>query len=302
MTKNKVKILKWAGVAVVGLTVVYLVLLAMANHALQSNYVALKEDGRPLTRSEVIPIKADDADNAALVYESVTLRLRAEPAGTNNLWRALGTASEGVLAETPNAAAIDEFRRLRDLPSVMNALAEVETGSRRSGYWNDLDYSRGASLELPHIHELIALSRIICADTRLKAAAGKPDAAWQSALTALRVAGALKDEPILICQLVSWSQYEMARKTIQTLPYSVEGHQEAEVILKASEEVAHVVGAFDCERANFGETIFQDLSAGSLLQHLGMIKSITNDGRAGGVGVGEILYAFLRPLQVWDRA
>ena len=81
--------------------------------------------------------------NAALVYESVVLRLKAESAGETSLWSELAKAAEEVVSESPGVESLDRFRALTDQPVVKEALSEVEAGSRKAGYWNDLDYEAG---------------------------------------------------------------------------------------------------------------------------------------------------------------
>ena len=49
-----------------------------ANRALHDAYAALEADGRPMKPEQIIPSKISDADNAALVYEAVILKLKAE--------------------------------------------------------------------------------------------------------------------------------------------------------------------------------------------------------------------------------
>jgi len=144
------------------LGVIYVVMMLSADRALSRAHEALKADGRPLTLEEIIPPEIPRTDNAALIFENVVLRLKTEVAGETDLWSTLAKAAEEVVSESPDTEAIERFRLLVDQPMVVEALADVEAGSRKPGYWNDLDYAAGTHLKLPHTEDLLGLSRVLC--------------------------------------------------------------------------------------------------------------------------------------------
>ncbi|MCP6755963.1 hypothetical protein NL533_30540, partial [Klebsiella pneumoniae] len=70
------------------------------------------------------------------------------------------------------------------------ALATLERASIRAGCRFDIDYSKGASLLLPHLSDVRKFSRIVCAAARQKVADGDAEEAWRVTATALRLADA----------------------------------------------------------------------------------------------------------------
>jgi hypothetical protein len=299
MKKRTSKILKSLGGIVIALAIVYAVMMVSANRALSRAHEALKADGRPLTLKDVTPQAIPGPDNAALVYQSVVLRLKTESAGETDLWSALTETAKMVISESPDAEAMERFRRLLDRPAVAQALAEVEAGSRKPGYWNDLDYGAGINMKLPHVEDLLNLSRVLCASARLQSSAGDHAAAWDSALTALRVADALKDEPILICQLVRVAQFGLAIDTIQSLPYSAAAHQEADRLLKACEDPAPFAAAIDGERVLFGDWAFNMIRGASVANRMDFVAAVTEEDGSGSLLKAKYL---LPPLTTWDHA
>ena len=69
---------KWAAGVVAAIALAFVGLSIYANRALHDAYAALEADGRPMKPEQIIPSKISDADNAALVYEAVILKLKAE--------------------------------------------------------------------------------------------------------------------------------------------------------------------------------------------------------------------------------
>ena len=195
MKQHTVKTLKWLGIVAVVLAIAYAILAFAANRSLSRAYAALETDGRPIELEGIIPPKIPDSDNAALVYRRVVLQLKAEKAengGEKSLWDALSEvpadAKKQANPDDPAPELVERFKQLYYHPVVVEALADLEAGSRKSGYWNNLDYSKGLNLELPHLEELRSLTKILCDHARFQSAAGNHADAWNSILTALRVA------------------------------------------------------------------------------------------------------------------
>jgi len=258
MKKRAIRILKWLGGIVITLAIIYGVMMAPAVLALHRATKALKADGRPMTYQDIAPPKIPDQDNAALVYERVVLKLKEEKVGETDLWDALGKAAEDVLSESPGADSAETFRLLYDRSVVTKAMADVEEGSLKSGYWNDNDFEKGIEMLLPQAQTLLNLSRILCAGVRLQSEAGDHAAAWDSALTALRVANAARDEPITTMQLVRMAQFKVAMDVIQGLPYSEAAHQKVDALLSVCEDPTPLVNAVDMERIGLDDCAFRN--------------------------------------------
>ena len=304
MKKRTSTILKSLAGIIIALAVIYVVMMVSANRALNRARGALKADGRPLTRKEITPPEIPGPDNAALVYESAVLRLNNESAGDTSLWSELTKAAEDVVSESAGVEAMDRFRPLIDQPVVTEALAEVEAGSRKPGYWNDLDYEAGIFMELPHLADLMSLSRVLCATARLQSNASDHAVAWDSALTALRVANAFKDEPILVVQLVRVAQFGLAIDAIQRLPYSAAAHQEADRLLKACEDPSPFVAAIDGDRILFDDWAFNGIGSATVSEQGFASKVELVAALTDGDSPGALLRALhvLRPISTRDQA
>lgn len=238
----------------------YAIVAWLGHRSLSRAYAALEADGRPMKAEQIIPAEIPDADNAALIYESVVLRLKAEQADGENLYERLENLASDMASDKPKTETIDQFRTLTESEPVLEALASLKIASTKSGCRYDLDYTKGAGLELHHVSYMQALSRILCAKARIQASGGDAAAAWDTIITALRLANALKDEPIVISQLVRVAQFKLASDAMQDvakagLP-SADQSREVPMLLEGFQSTAPYVAAMDGERLLFGEWAF----------------------------------------------
>jgi hypothetical protein len=301
MKRRTVKILKWFGIVILGLGLVWGALDIASRRALKREYAALQAEGRPMQRQEIVPPAIPVADNAALVYNAAVQMLKAEPplvldaytppAGRhiNNLFEQLSVVASDSPVSTEHAT------RLLDHPQVVEFLGAVEHGAARPGYRQELDYSQGAALLMPHLGEKRHISRILSVRTRRQAAAGDTDAAWRTALTGLRFADSLRDEPVLISQLVRVAQAVIALEAIRAVaevaPPAAEDDAELETLLASLENQEPLVRAIDGERLILGEWAFM-LPASSV--------ELMGPGKESQF-LSIIRWTF-RPLLGWDHA
>ena len=85
MRKRTVKILKIVAVILVVLSLIYAIAVGVSGAKLRRVYADLKNDNRPMKKADVIPPEVPDSENAALLYESAALLLKAQPAPEGNL-------------------------------------------------------------------------------------------------------------------------------------------------------------------------------------------------------------------------
>ena len=292
MKSRTVKVLKWSGIAIVSLGLLYAVLLGLAGRSLHRTYQALEADGRPMRLAEIVPPAIPDADNAALIYQAVVLLLRAEPAGEKDLFTQLSDLAAKVLDDPSDAEATAAFRELFRTEIAVAAMEMVERGTLKSGCRHELDYSQGAAMLLPHLAHLRGLSRILCATARMQAAEGDHAGAWRTVITALRFSDAVKEEPLLVSQFVRLAQFKMAIAALQAVatravPSDTQAAEMAN-LLKSFEDHGPLVASLDGERLMLGEWAF---GLGSDARQALEIPS----WRA-------TLATFVRPLLRWDHA
>ncbi|MFC1497911.1 hypothetical protein ACFLS1_05495 [Verrucomicrobiota bacterium] len=260
MNKEAATVFKRVGIVAIALSVLYAVPWGMSKYSLRRAYSALEADGRPMRAEQIIPAPIPDVDNAAFVYKAVVQQLKAERAGEDDLLTHLSALARDFLVETPDPDIVKQFRAIVRSEPTANALLTLEKGTAKSGCRYDLDYQKGAGLLLPHLSNMRSLSRILCAKARLQAIEGDYDDAWRTIIASLRLANALKIDPLLISQLVRMAQFGLTVDAIHTLSTfalpSGQQYTELDGLLKAFDDIAPFITAMDSERLLFGEWAF----------------------------------------------
>lgn len=261
MKKRTTKVLTWVGAFILVLALVAAVFLGTGRRSLRKAYEALEADGRPMTPEQVIPAQIPDSDNAALVYQAVVLQLQAEEAGEGGLLPEAGALGDLITKGKADDEDLKRFKELMSRETVLQAMAQLERGTLKKGCRYDLDYSKGAEILMPHISHLRNLSRIVCGQALVAAAEGKEKESWDTVIVALRLADALREEPLLISQLVRIAQFAMTADTIQALTKeSLPGKEQyAEIVSLVGEfeEMEPFVRSLDGERILCGEWAFR---------------------------------------------
>ena len=309
MRKRTVKILRGIAIAVVVLGVLYAIGIAVSSAKLHWAYAVIEKAGRPMEAADVIPPTVPETGNAALLYESAILLLKAQPARREagqppdheNLLSRLARLSDTFLSESLDADKRAELEQLLKQDVVRNAMSIAEQGTQRRSCRFDHDYTAGFNMLMPHLQGLSDLTRILGAKACVEAAAGRSDAAWNLVQTQLRFADALRNEPILISQLVRMASIRISCETIQKIcdvaPPNAEQYRGVESMLSDHEDRKPLVLALDGERLLGGEWAFNLLRNGSA-------KTLT--GIAGDEsGLGEVLltlYSAFKPLSLADHA
>ena len=252
--------LKWIGISCVAIAIIYAVLLILANRSLAKAFTALEADGRPMKAEQIIPAEVPDSDNAALLYDAAVLILKGKKSEEGNLFSELSELSVKTLDPNPEKEAINKYRKLIQNKQTVEALSLIEQGTLKPSCRYNLDFFKGPALALPHLSDLRNVSRIICAKARLQALDGQYDAAWQTVITNLRLADGLRNEPLLISQLVRFSLFGMTADTIQSLclgstPSDIQYSKITELISDV-EDITPFLNAVDCERLLFGDWVF----------------------------------------------
>ena len=302
MKKRTVKILTVIGITVVALGVLYAIAVGVSSAKLRRAYAELKKDGRPMSQAEIVPLKVPDDENAALLYESAALLLKAQPAPSGNLLDYVRESYDGFMTGSLEPDKLAEFKQLIGQDVVTQALAIVEQGTRRKSCRFDHDYKAGFNMLLPHLAGLRDIVRLIGVRSCLEAEAGRPDAAWNYALIQLKFADALRKEPILISFLVRLAAIKTSCETIQriceTATPNVEKYQILESLLSNYEDRKPLVLALDGERLLCGEWAFNELRNGSARDLL----SVSTGEESGLGGVLLSLYSAFKPLSIADHA
>lgn len=302
MRKRTVKILKIIAIVLFVLSLIYAVAVGVSSAKLRKAYATLEKAGRPMEPADVIPPEVPDAENAALLYESAILLLKAQPAPDGNLLDYLRGLYNKFMTESLDPDKLAEFKQLIEQDAVSQALSLIEQGTRRKSCRFDYDYKAGFNMLLPHLAGLRDVARLLGARSCIEAEAGRPDAAWNYALTQLKFADALRNEPILISFLVRLASIRTSCETIQRIcevaPPSAEQYKTVESLLSNYEGIEPLVLALDGERLLCGEWVFNLLRNGSDED----LKSLSSMVGSGFGGVLIKLYSAFKPLLIADQA
>jgi len=324
MKKRTVKILKIVAIIVVVLSLIYAIAVGVSAAKLHRVYADLRKDGRPMRQVDVIPPIVPDTENAALLYESAALLLKAQPvpegklleylgAGSpemgpkptleGNLLEYLGRLSDKFIKDTLDPDKLVELQQLIEQDVVTQALSIVEQGTQRPSCWFNRDYKDGIYTLLPNLPNIKELSRILSAKARIEAQAGNLDKAWNMVRIQLRFADAMLKEPILVTQLVRIASIKLACRTIQELcaiaPPNEKQYRGIQEHLTGFDDITPIVLAIDGERLLLGEWAFN-------LQKNELYK-VTHDNE-DPEDISDIIYKLIilrttfKPLFLADRA
>ena len=172
MRKKTVKRLTRIAVIIVVLGLIYAIAVAVSSAKLRRAYADLERAGRPMDRADVIPAKIPETENAASLYESAILLLKAQPAAEENLLEYLGDLSEKFTKEELALGKHDELQQLIRQEVVNAALSIVEQGTQRRSCRFDHDYDAGMYMLLTHLAEMRHLGRILAAHVCFEARTG----------------------------------------------------------------------------------------------------------------------------------
>ena len=260
MKKKTVKILTIIGIVIVLLGLTYAIAVSYSSAKLSQAYADLKKDGRPMLPGLVIPQEVSNTENAALLYECAAQLLKAQPAPENDLLYYLGGLSKTFIKESLDSDKLAELKQLIGQDVITQALSIVEQGTRRDSCRFDLNYDDGLGIRLPHISDMRNLARIFCAKIYLEAENGNPDTTWDMVPTQLKFADALRNEPVLISQLVRIQMIRLSCDTIKKLseiaPPNTQQASEIQNLLNDFDDIRTLIFSIDAERLLIGEQIF----------------------------------------------
>lgn len=272
MNTRTIQIIKWTAGVVLAFALAYVALLVYANQAVENAHAALEADGRPMKLEQIIPAEIPDADNAALVYEAVILKLKAEKLGEESLLEKLASLAEEILGQTEEVLdensserARNEFWELSQTKIISDALEALQRGTAKPDCRFNLDYSKGFEMEFGPFGELMNLSDVLCAYARGQAEDGNVTASWDVAISALRFADAYRDEPLLISQLVRSTQFSEAVEAIQgltknSLPTKPQ-FEHLDRSLERFDTIGPLVASLDGERLLMADPAFSNLES-----------------------------------------
>jgi len=280
MRKRYVRILTGIAIVVIALGLVYAIWVGISAAKVRQAYAALEKDARPMHIADVIPPQVPELDNAALLYQSAAMLLKAMPAPKRKMADSatmsvqesikreklqdilgyLSDLSKRFVKESLDADERRELEQLFDQEVVTMALWAVEEGTRRPGCRFDRDYEAGMGMQMLNLLDSKNLCRILGAKACVEAEAGRSDEAWRLPRIQLKFANALRAEPTFIDQLVRFDMIDFTCQTIQHLCEITTPpdryHEDLSKLFSGHEDLSSLIRALDGERLLFGEWVF----------------------------------------------
>jgi hypothetical protein len=145
--------------------------------------------------------------------------------------------------------------------TVLSALKLAEEGTRRAGCRFYTDFEKGPFIRLDHLSKLSCLTAIICARSLYFAKKGDMQEAWYFITAGLKMADALKNEPLIMSQAKRSSMFWTCANTIYELtliePPENLTSSLIQNILSTFEDDRPLIKAIDGERVvfNYGMNI-----------------------------------------------
>jgi hypothetical protein len=291
MRKRTFRILMGIAVVVLLLGLAYGVAVGVSTVKLRQAYAALRADGRPMDRKEVIPATVPDTENGALLYESAACLLRAQPVGKSlesrpggsirdqrerekhkDLLGRLGSLCMELDRDTLTPERSQELKELMSRKVVEDALSIVKQGAQRPACWQQRNYDAGMGMLMPGLTDARDLAYVVGVKARLETEAGAMNEAWQWAAVQAKLADAYRNDPILISQMLRMHIVNLSCRTIQRLceiaAPNTEQREHVETILSTLDDITPLFLAMDGERLLYGEWLFT-LSKQDLYRQLG---------------------------------
>jgi hypothetical protein len=223
MKNSKHPFLKWAGIVFLVLGLVYAGLVVAGNMAVRREKAALEAAGFPMRAEQVIPAAIPEEDNAAPLYNAAVKALKDMPfegenvdgVASSNLFDQLGQTAVAVRKNPDDGEVTKNFETLVRDPRVTEFLSGIERASALPGYRREKDYSKGPEMSLPYLGDNLRVSQILAALALQQMRQGNTAAAWRTIEISFRFADTLRDEPLLISQLVRTTQQGIAIKAMK---------------------------------------------------------------------------------------
>lgn len=282
MSKGK-KALKVIGIIFGGLIgliiVVHIVLNIIFSVQLNNKFAELKSQGRPMTIAEVVPPPVPDGENAAVLYNKAFVLMTSGEGGNpyipnkeggteNNVINAIRDIKSPYISEWTDEQR-REIPRLVDSKQMQDIYKFLEEGSQKPKCRFNREYEKGPAMIFPELNPMRDAVRFLCIKALLEAESGKTAEAFDTLLIGLKISNHLKDEPILISQLVRIACDGMIIDHIKIISDSkVIPVEKATLImneLSVHQGVEPFIKCMDGERVAFGMFAFEEILQGKML-------------------------------------
>ena len=252
----------------------------IASRALMRTLHTQAREGLPMNLRDIVPPPVPANENAMPLLKAAAQAMADEagvaqykPAIAELLEYRIPCTSAEASGKDPRALetpAKEALRQKLALPEVTVVFQFLDQAAHKPRCDFALDYSRGATILLPHLSQVRNAVRLLALRAYLRAEAD-PGAAMDDIRTALRIANFLRDEPFLVTHLVRVSCNATATAALgyilnETRPEAIPPRQ-AEALLaqldaQADPRNRSLVNAFDGARIILGKQTFEAMLIG----------------------------------------
>jgi hypothetical protein len=173
----------------------------------QAAVEVLRRNGIPTTLDGMAPPVVATAENAASFYLAA-FGLLVDPPDPSP-WGEEPDAQGMAELSREQLAGLDGWLKKNE-----EAIEMATRASRRPRCRFERDYTRGYMLLLPEAPKIVPLSRTLEYHARRQAQLGDPKAARESVRVLFALADSLRDEPVLVCQLIRMFVFNRGLETL----------------------------------------------------------------------------------------
>lgn len=257
---------------------------------LRNKLAELKAQGKPMTIEEIVPSPVPDKDNAAVFYNKAFILMTTGEGGKPYIPNKEGGKSNKTIKNIMDVESFSDisewtYEQRQEIPQLVNSrdvqyiYELLEEGSQKSKCNFNPNYEDGPAALLPHLPLMRGAARLLCVKALLEADSGKTTEAFDTLLAGLKISNHLKDEPILISQLVRIACDGILIECIENIAdlKSITSEQATLIIneLSTHEGMEPFIKCMDVERVALGGWFFEKLIKGEM-SWIDMSKSIGN--------------------------
>ncbi|MFA7160638.1 MAG: hypothetical protein WC299_15180, partial [Kiritimatiellia bacterium] len=285
------KILKWlgmgAGTLLVLIILASLVMNVVFGRELRQTLAQQKAEGRVLTVAEIRPAPVPDDQNAAPLFQKAGEMLgpyihgRSVPPVAPAIKELSGLIESNRYSRmdisTWPAAHREALPRLIQSPEMIQFFVALHEASQKPGYNNNLQYEDGPSMIMPKLGSIRQAVRFLSIKAELAAQNGNTEEAWVSVLEGLKLADLLRQEPLLVTQLVRIACIPIMIDCMERLADKTDVPADKAsallAILAQQTDSKPWIRCMDGERVGIGLWVFQTVQHGSFRVFASLLSS-----------------------------
>jgi hypothetical protein len=267
------KSLLWVFIIIIGITsiIFYAALNITYSNELANTLQALQYQGKFLS-PQMLKTTVDEKANAAEIYNEIFSRMTEQGEYGYIPNKQSGNLSEILLplieinTYNINSLPADTKQQITILirsPEVEELFSLVDKAVNREQCNFNLDYEKGPSMPMPHLSLFKNLINMIITRSMAEEATGNTGKAFDVIHKGFKVANHLKDEPVLVSQLVRTACEISLINRLQTLieKTDIQQGQAKKIIQELQTHPVHssFLKAMNTERSIFGNYIYKTL-------------------------------------------